>query len=301
MFLSFKRILKSGWEKFVRDRSSTAAALVVMIIALFVMSLLFLLQGMSAFLIATLQDGIDMSAYFKDTATQEEILKIRQELLTIPEVKEAEYVSKEEALKRFIEAHKENQAILDSLDAIGSNPLLPALSIKAHDPKQYTKISEFLTSDSFQSVIEKVDYHDRAPVIEQILTITSGIQASSLAVIILLAAVAVLVAFNTIRLTIYASRQEIEIMRLVGASNWFIRAPFLIQGILVGILATAFALLLLFLVSFVVASKVHLFTGFPLIEYVRDHFFELLGLELVVGICLGVISSTIAIRKYLKI
>ncbi|MEK7510532.1 MAG: permease-like cell division protein FtsX [Patescibacteria group bacterium] len=301
MFLSFKRILKSGWEKFVRDRSSTAAALVVMIITLFVMSLLFLLEGMSTFVIARLHDGIDMSAYFKDTATEEEILKIRQELLAIPEVKEAEYVSKEEALKRFTEAHKENRAVLDSLDAIGSNPLLPALSIKAQDPSQYARISEFLTSNSFQSLIEKIDYHDRAPVIEQILKITSGIQVSSFAVIILLAAVAVLVAFNTIRLTIYASRQEIEIMRLVGASNWFIRAPFLIQGILVGILATVLALLLLSFASFFAAWKVHLFTGFPLKEYLRDHFFELLGLELLVGICLGVISSTIAIRRYLKV
>lgn len=296
-----KRILKSGWEKFARDRSSTAAALVVMVVVLFVVSSLFVLRGVSSFLAATLEESVDVSAYFVDTATEEDISQVRQQLLGIEEVKAVDYVSKEEALKRFVETHQEDQIVLDSLEAVGGNPFLPALNIKAKDPSQYEKISEFLESAYFAPLIADVDYHDRAPVIERISIITSGIRASVLSVVILLALIAVLVAFNTIRLAIYNSKQEIEIMRLVGASNWFIRGPFLVQGILVGIAASILALILLFAASYFIAPELQSFTGFDLTDYIATEFPAILLLQFLVGIGLGVISSVIAIRAYLKV
>ena len=301
MFISFKRILRSGLEKFLRDRSSTGAALVVMTIALFVASSLFVLQGMSTFLVAELQESVDVSAYFKDAVSEEEIFQVREQLLAQDQVKEVEYVSKEEALSRFIEAYKGNEAILAPLDAIGRNPLLAHLNLRARDPSEYSSIAEFLGEEKFASLIADIDFHDREPVIERIALITRGIQTVVLAVIIALSVVACLVAFNTIRLTIYASKDEIEIMRLVGAGSWFIRGPFLVQGVLVGVTSTACTLILLFVFSFFVSDELQSFTGFDLSLFLTSQIFILFPLQLLAGIGLGIISSFIAIRRYLKV
>ena len=301
MLISFRRVLKSGWEKFVRDQSSTGAALTVMVVILFVISSLYILQGMSSFLITTLEENVDVSAYFKDTTSENEILQIRDALLDIEEVKEVEYVSKGEALERFLETHEGDEKILEPLRAIGSNPFLPSLNIKAHDVTQYENISDFLADESFASVIENVDFHERAPVIERLILLTTGIRTGILVVIIALSLITILVAFNTIRLTIYNSKEEIEIMRLVGASNWFIRGPFLIQGILVGVVASIIALGALFGITYVAGAQIELFTGFDITGYLSSQFLTILLLQLAVGIGLGVISSMIAIRRYLQV
>ncbi|HEY4509603.1 MAG TPA: permease-like cell division protein FtsX [Candidatus Paceibacterota bacterium] len=297
---SFKRILKSGAEKFLRDRSSTGAALVVMTIALFVVSSLFILQGMSTFLVEELEEGVDVSAYFQDSATEEEIFQVREQLLGLGKVAEVEYVSKEEALRRFREAYEGNEAVLASLDAIGRNPLLAHLNLKARDPREYSSVVEFLGEEKFSSLIADVDFHDREPVIERLTLITKGIQTGVLAVIVALSVVAVLVAFNTIRLTIYGSKDEIEIMRLVGASSWFIRGPFLVQGVLVGMAASLLTLAFLFGLSFFIGDQLRSFTGFDVSSFLARHLFVLFLLQLACGIGLGILSSTIAIRKYLR-
>lgn len=301
MVTSFKRILRSGLEKFVRDRSSTGAALVVMTIVLFVASSLFILQGMGEFLVGKLQEGVDISAYIQDTASEEEVSEMRQQLLALDQVAEVEYVSQEEALLRFREAYEGEESILSPLDAIGRNPLLAHFNIKTINPSAYPSVAEFLESEAFASLIADIDFHDREPVIERISLIVAGIQTGVLAIIIALSAIAVLVAFNTIRLTIYASKEEIEIMRLVGASNWFIRGPFLVQGVLVGVTSTVSTLLLLFVLSFFSSGELQSFTGFDLSSFLISQIFLLLALQLLVGIGLGVISSFIAIRRYLKV
>ena len=299
MFISIKRILRSGLKMFLRDRSSTGAALVVMTVVLFMISSLYVLQGMSTFLVESLQEGVDVSAYFKDSVLEEEIGDVRQQLLALEEVKEVEYVSKEEALRRFIEAYEGDDAILVPLDALGQNPLRAHLNVKAYDPGEYARIAEFLAGESFVSVIADVDFYDRAPIIEKVMLITAGIRGLVLGVIIALSAIAVLVAFNTIRLTVYNSKEEIEIMRLVGASSWFIQGPFLVQGVLVGVVSSVAALIVLFGANFFIGSQIHSFSGFDTFSFLVSHFFLLLLLCLVVGIGLGVISSAIAIRRYL--
>ena len=273
----------------------------VMTIALFVISSLFVLQGMSTFLVAKLQEGVDVSAYFQDAASEEEIFQVREQLLALDQVKEVEYVSKEEALRRFVEANKGNEAILAPLDAIGRNPLLAHLNLKARDPSEYVLVVEFLGEEKFASLIADIDFHDRKPVIERVSLITTGIQTGVLAVIVVLSVVACLVAFNTIRLTITNSKDEIEIMRLVGAGSWFIRGPFLVQGVLVGAAASLITLAFLFALSFFIGDQLRSFTGFDVSSFLAGQFFPLFLLQLACGIGLGVVSSTIAIRRYLKV
>ncbi len=301
MLISLKRILRSGLEKFSRDRSSTGAALVMMIAVLFVVSSLFILQGMSAFLVEKLQEGVDVSAYFQDEVGEEEMFEVRDQLSALQEVKEVEYVSKEEALRRFIEIYQGKEAIIASLDALGRNPLRAHLNVKARDPDEYAKITEFLSGEAFTSQIASVDFYDRAPVIEKLSLISSGIRAGVLAISIALSAIAVLVAFNTIRLTIYNSKEEIEIMRLVGASSWFIRGPFLVQGVLVGMAASVGTIVLLFVLSFFGGDQLQSFSGFDVSSFLVAQFFWFLLLQFGVGIGLSVLSAAIAMNRYLKV
>ena len=137
MFLGVKRIVKSGTEKFLRDRSSTGAALVVMVIVLFVVSTAYILQGVASFLVASLEESVDVSAYFYDAVSEEQIFQVQEQLKTLAEVKEVEYVSKDEALSRFVELHRDDEEILEPLQALGRNPLRASLNIKAHEPGQY--------------------------------------------------------------------------------------------------------------------------------------------------------------------
>jgi len=302
MIISFKRVLKSGWEKFVRDKSSSGAALFVMVIVMSVATMLFFLQGMASFMIVGLEESVDISTYLNNTATQEEVTQLKEDLEFLPEVREVEYVSKEKALESFVETHKQDEVILESLEIVGQNPLLASLSIKAFSANQYPAISEFLQNTPLAFIISDVDYFDRAPVIERLSALTAGIQSAVFLVTLFAGFIAMLVAFNTIRLTIYSSRDEIEIMRLVGASNWFIRGPFIIQGMIVGVLATLLTTLLFFPLTLFLGIKLQSFApGFELFSYFADNLLLILFLQLLTGIGLGVISSLIAIRKYLKV
>ncbi|MDZ4232154.1 MAG: permease-like cell division protein FtsX, partial [Candidatus Pacearchaeota archaeon] len=217
MMTSFQRVLRLGIEKFMRDKSSSSAALFVMVVVLTVVTTLFLAQGTAAFLVSTLEESVDVSAYLKDGAAEETVSQLRSELESLPEVREVAYVSKEEALREFVELHKQDEVILESLEIVGQNPLLASLSIKAFSAAQYPAIAEFLENTASASIISDVDYFDRAPVINRLSTLTRGIQSAALLATLFAGFIAVLVAFNTIRLTIYNSRDEIEIMRLVGA------------------------------------------------------------------------------------
>src|SRR3989344_1843726 len=143
-FLSFKRILKTGWRKFLRDKSASTAALVVMAVVLFLVSAVLFLRGMSDFMLVELQERIDISAYFAETTTEEKILEIRDALLELPEVRGVEYVSKEEALERFRESRGNDIVVLRSLEAVGGNPLLASLDIKAWELDSFERISVFL-------------------------------------------------------------------------------------------------------------------------------------------------------------
>ena len=302
MSLTFKRIIKLGWEKFVRDKSSSGAMILVTMVLILTLTFLFFLGGISRFLVQNIQNSVDVSAYFKDDALEQDILNIQTELLSMPEVKSADYVSKDDALKQFTNLHKNDQEILDSLQALGTNPFLASLHIKVKDPGKYQKIAEFLGQASFEEVIQKVDYNDRAPIIEKVGKLTFAIQKGFLGLSIVLALIALLVAFNTVRLTIYSSKEEIEIMRLVGAANSFIEGPFLVQGIVVGLISAATIFVLLLLLVLVFSPKLGLFlSGFSLSHYLFSNLWIIIVLQLGTGVLLGVFSSMIAIRKYLKV
>lgn len=243
-----------------------------------------------------------MAVYFAYEPSSEEIINIQKELFALAEVKSLEYVSKDEALEKFVERHYDEEIIMESLEEVGGNPLLASLNIKAWESAQYAAISSFLETASFRSLIEKVDYYEKKPAIDKMFSLTSSINTTGIIFGGILALVAVLIAFNTVRIAIYNSKDEIETMRLVGASNWFIRGPFLVQGVIGGILAVFISFLMFSVAVWFLGPKVDIIIpGLHLSSYFFGNFVVILLLQLVAGVGLGSVASWLAVRKYLKI
>lgn len=301
MPISLKRIIRSGWLNFSRNSGLSLATIFIMVMTISLVTSLFLFRDITQFLISGLEEKIDISVYFKTATQEEDILRFREEINKIPEVKNIEYVSREAALERFTQRYKDNQVIMESLAEVG-NPLLASLNIKAREASQYTTVTNFLETSSYKNLIDKVDYYQRKPVIERIFSITSAINKTGIGFSLILAIVAILVAFNTIRLAIYNSKEEISFMRLVGASNWFIRGPFLVQGAISGFAAALITLLIFTGALFFLSPKLEiLFPGLNIFNSFIGNLGILFLIQIFTGVGLGVVSSIIAIRKYLKI
>jgi len=301
MFITLKRIIRLGWQAFSRDGGATAATIFIMVLTISLVTSFFLLKEASIFLIATLQEKVDISVYFKEDSREQDIRDVQEELSKIPEVQNVKYISREQALQDFTERHKQDPVLMRSLEEVGRNPFLASLNIRAADPSQYQVVFDFLENSLFRKFIEKVDYHQRKSVIERIFSYTTALERFGLAFSVLLAFLSFLVVFNTIRLAIINLREEIKIQRVVGASNWFIRGPFVVQGAAFGILAAVISLLILTLASWFLGPKTEsLFSGLNIWQYFINNILTLFLIQLITGIGLGVVSSIIAVRRYLE-
>ena len=230
------------------------------------------------------------------------MLKIKSDLASLPEVVSVIYVSREQALADFRARHSQDELIQESLEQLDSNPLAASLNIKAGDSSQYASITQFLENNTFRHVIDKINFYENKSVIDRIESISSGIQNWGLIITFLLALIAVMVTFNTVRLTIYNQKQEIEIMRLVGASNWHIRGPYLAEGGLYGIFASMAALAVFYPVVYLVSDKISSFVPqVNLFAYFLGGAWQVVPIVAGLGIALGIVSSSIAIRKHLRI
>lgn len=302
MMVLFKRITKAGWKSFSRNIGLNTAMIFILAAVVLFADFLFIFNAAAKILIADVQSKVDISVYFKDDASYDDIAKIESEVKNIPEVASVKYVSKEECLADFIETHKGDTLLLDSIKEIGGNPFLAALNIKAVQASQYEQIAKFFENSSFGNLIEKVDYYQRKPIMDKIFSAIEGINKGGLGLTVILALIAVLIAFNTIKIAIYNMNEEISTMRLVGASNWFIRGPFLVQGAINGLIAFLIAFPIIFVVCFGFDAKIKFLTpDISSLGIFLYNFWWLLLIQFVCGIGLGVVSTYIAVRKYLKV
>lgn len=260
------------------------------------------LQFLTFQIVSTLQDKIDVSAYFNSEATEEQMLQVKSDLQSLPDLVDVIYISRDQALAEFKARHAQDQLIQDSLAQLDSNPLAASLNIKIKDPSKYASIAQFLENNKFRSVIEKIDFYENRGIIERIQKISGGIRDWGLVATLVLALIAVLVTFNTVRLTIFNQKQEIEIMRLVGASNWHIRGPYLAEGGMYGLFAAALALGVFYPVAYFASGKISSFAPeINLFGYFIGGITQVFLLVIALGIFLGVVSSFIAIRRHLRI
>ncbi len=300
-----KRIIKAGILNFRRNSLPTFASILVSTITLSVIAILIFLNAILNYNLDQVKDKVDITIYFTSGAPEEKILSLQKSISNLPEVKETKYVSAEEALKIFRERHKDNYPTIQALEEISINPLGGYLNIKAKDVGQYENIADFLKSDSAlikgsQNIIDKVNYYQNKIVIERLNKIIKGAEKFGLILAFIFISLSVAITLNTIRLTIFISREEIGIMRLVGASRTRVRGPFLFEGFLYGAISSIITMLIFFPASYWLGKNMTDFLGVNLFTYFKEHFFEIFGMILFVGVALSMFSSLIAIRRYLK-
>jgi len=305
-FSTIIRSIKYGFQNFGRNIFLSIATTSIMVLTLFGLGFFMVINQISSDALIELQNRVDVSVYLKEGLEEAQVNDFVNYVKVIEGVKETNLITKEMALEKFKEIYKDNPSIIQSLQVLDENPLPVTLTIKAESSNFYQSINDTLLASEYkESVIQDTDYQKSTSkeIIDRLNNIIKVTRNVGISVIVVLAIIAVLITYNTIRLTLYSYRQEIEIMRLVGANDTQIKGPFFVEGILFGVFGTFISFLILFIVVLLISSSVKGFISGsqPLNEYVLNNAFLIISIQLVVGIILGVGSSLIAINRYLKV
>lgn len=304
MLVFLFRAIKFSLQGFFRNIWLSVVTVIILVLTIFSITVAAGLNVVAKQAIVSVQNKVDVSVYFKPSAGEKDILNIRSRLEALSQVKEVAYVSKDEALSQFKSKHANDPVILESLSQLSDNPLGGTLVIKADSIDQYPSILTFLDNTEYNNLIQDKNYDDNKAVIDRLSDLSAKIQRIGFIISAIFALIAILIIFNTIRINIYTHREEIGIMKLVGASNWFVRAPFLVESVLYAVLAVIICLAILYPLLGVVGPQVNnFFEGYNLnaISYFNSHFWQIIGWQLAFSIVLSVLSSSIAIGRYLRV
>lgn len=297
------RIFNNGFLNYWRNFWLSVAATAIMVITLFIISTVLVLNALANISLATIQEKVDISVYFKSDTSELAIKQIQQQLELLPEVRSVGYIPPVSARDKFKELHKNDPLLLESVEQFSDseNPFPASFAIRVKNLSDYPTIIKLFQDQKFDPLVKKIT--DKRDVVDRLNRIITGIKKLGLGLTAVFSLVTLIVMFNTIRLTIYNRREEIEIMRLVGASNWFIRGPFIIEGLFYGLVGALLTAILIYPVLFVLTPKISGFLELDVASYnyLGLNFWPLLFLQLGLGVALGVVSSLIVIRKYLRI
>ena len=306
-WMKAKRIMRTGFFNFWRNGTVSMASVLVMMVTLLVLGFLIFTGAILDRSLTELRNKVDINVTFIPSAVEEDILGIKYSLESLPEVSLVTYVSREEALVTFKERHANDQSILSALDELGENPLGAVLNVKAKDPSQYASVADFLEgnsaiSSSGVSIIDRINYYQNKVAIEKLTGIISAADRLGFIITLFLAVISILIAFNTIRLTIYISKDEISVMRLVGASTSYIQGPFVVVGVIYGVVAAILTMLILLPATYWLGSATeNFFAGLNVFTYYLRHFPQIFLIIVFSGVFIGAVSSSLAIRRYLRL
>lgn len=305
MWTGFKRVVRSGFVGFWRNAFVSLAAIFVMTIALFVIGSSMMVGKLLEVTLQNVQDKVDINVYFVTTADQKDIDNLQIQLEGLPDVEQVIFTSREEALAQFSARYQNDDTIMQGLEELGDNPLGASLSIRAKETSQYEGINEFLEEqqsleDPQRPLIDEVNFPKNKEAIDRLTSIIEAVERSTFVTLIVLVVAAVAITFNTVRLAIYTAREEISVMRLVGASNAFIRGPFMLQGIMYGIVAGVLALFIMYPVLLWMGPETEAFFQFNLFDYFINDFSHFFTTLVGIGVLLGMFSSILAVTRYLR-
>ncbi|MCB9815373.1 ABC transporter permease [Candidatus Nomurabacteria bacterium] len=305
MVTAIRRVVKAGFVGFWRNAYVSLASIFVLTIALFVIGATVFINQLLGTSLSILQSKVDINVYFVPDAPEEEVQRIFQAVEALPDVSKVTFISKEDALKQYRERNQDNEISLQALEELDENPLGANIAIQANETYQYQNIARFLEEqrDLEQpqvQVIDEINFDRNKDSIDTLTNIINATKRASLIIMGVLLIAAVLITFNTIRLAIYTSREEISIMRLVGAGNMFIRGPFMLQGIMYGFISGVLTLLLFYPLLVWLGPRTEAFFDLNLFNYYVANFGEIFGMLVGIGVVLGLVSSTFAVARYLR-
>ncbi len=299
--------MKAGFVNFWRNGFVSLSSIVVMTVTLLVIVASLFFSILFNATLAEVKNQVDITVYFVTSASASDILALQKSVNTLPEVASTTYISADQALANFKNRHATDALTLQALQEIDGNPLGAELDIKAHDPSQYADINAFLQSKSVSStnglpIIDTVNYNQNQAAIDKLTAIIDGGRQLAVIIIALMVLVSLIITYNTIRLAIHGSREEIAVERLVGASSRFVRGPFVIVGIMSGVISAILAAIVLYPSTYYLGQATDtFFIGFNVFDYYLANFAQIFLILLGSGVVIGAVSSWLAIRRYLKI
>ncbi len=301
MFTIISRIFHFGFKNFWRNGWLSTATVAIMTLAAIGFLGLIIFGVITRAAASAIQDKIDISVYFNTNTSEDEILNIQQSLEGLSQVASVDYISQDQALATFQQNHASDPTVSQAINELDTNPLEASLNVKAKDPSEYGAINDYLSSPDLAPYIDTISYAQNQDVINRLAAIVRDVNIGGWIMTIFLALVAGLVMFNTIRLAIYSNREEIGVMRVVGASNSLVRGPFVVEGMLWGLIAALISLIVFAPILYFVSPYLNEFIpGLNIFQYFYMHVLQLFVYELLFGVVIGGLSSFWAVRRYLK-
>ncbi|MFO7806903.1 MAG: permease-like cell division protein FtsX [Candidatus Moraniibacteriota bacterium] len=310
MFLKLFRTFKTGFQNFYRNGVLSVLTISVIVIAIFIINIQASVTYSENLLLEDIENRVSVSVYFDQGASESKIKAIKDEFSGYEEVESIEYISQEDAMAEFKKENQDSEILQKSIEELDENPFEASLNVKAKDSSDYQLIVNSIRNSQYSDIISSVNYDKYDSIIDNL---SGQIESNRKIGFILggtLSLVAILITFNSIRITMFAYGKEIEIMKLVGASNNYVRMPFVWEGIFYGIISSVFALPLSYgYLKSVAANEtagaiMPFSSGIYLDEFLNGFFVEnlwwIILAEIGAGILLGMTSSLIAIRRYLK-
>ena len=304
-FVTLTRIVNTGIVNFARNAWLAIAAMAVMIITLTIVLFSIVTNATFSNTIQQITERIDISVYLGDSTSIQAGEQLASDLRGVPNVESVNYLSKEEALERYRQQNVDNPELLSAINET-DNPLPATIQVKPKNLDKVQEIRDFLNQPGNAELWEDVSYRDdRKEAIDRIAHATNILQRAGIAAVLVFALVSMLIIFNTIQMAIFNRREELTIMRLLGATTWYIRGPFVVETVVYGILSAIISVLIINAL-FVAASSALQASSLGLLdinysaEYFRSNLWLLLTMQLVLGILIGAVSSIIATRRYLK-
>lgn len=301
--LSLYRIIKFSFQDIARNVWLTIVTITILLLALFSINTLMTVQVISDNAVSAIKEKINISLYLKSETPESEIMALKAKISNSDKVKSIVYISKQNALETFREKYKNNQAVLTALKELGRNPLSPSLTIV---PKNFDEsgllINELKMIDN--PIIESRDFSDNTVILNKINGITKRVNEVGLFIVAIFILTSLLVVYNAIRVAIYTHRQEIEIMRLVGASNFFIYMPYIVSAFVYTLLSILIVISLFYpFLSLLQPYLEVFFMGYNvnILSYFVDNFFYIFGMQFIVVLLINVLASLFAVRKYARI
>ncbi len=300
MITSLYRVIKTALISLWRNRGLSFVSTLIMVLTLVIISVFLSLNIVTNRVTDALENKIDMAAYIKDEASDDQITALKRMLSNRSDVLEIKYLSKQDALARWQERYRDNEKIKNVVSE-DNNPLPRSLEIKTKRTENLDDIAKLLSDQQFSYIIQELSYAKNRDIINRLVKITQFIKITGWSLSALFVVISIIVIYNTIRLTIFARSYEIEIMKLVGASDWYVRGPFIIEGLAYGIFATIIASVLMVLTFKFSMPYVREYLGeFSLGEgYLGINIWFVIIAQLITGAVLGVSCSLLAVKKFL--
>ncbi len=300
--ITFWRIIQAGLRNFLRNAWLTTAATAVMTVTLILMTFSFISNSALSSTIKNVTDKIDVTIYLKDAVGVDQVKSLTAKAQAIENVSRVQYGSKADALNEYRKQHSTDPNLLAALTET-DNPLPAKLVLEVKDPNHLASVASFINQPEIKALQSDPPNYSgkRKTVIDKIVNLSSFFKRTSLIATLIFVIISILIIFNTIRMAIFTRKSEIEIMQLVGATNWFIRGPFIIEAALYGIIAAVLALIFSYSILLVGATKLSFIDIASTVNFFRNSAGLVILAEAVVGVVIGMVASTFAMSRYLKL